>query len=70
MHQINFSPFANNVIDYIDTPLINVSGESVTVKDDGHGGFNVFVNDKIVYQRGGNLDTSYFLNMMETGVKE
>jgi len=66
--EINFSPFQNNVLDYINKELVNWKGEQVFIRQDGID-FVIIFDGKEVYRASDNLDISYFLNQYQVGIK-
>lgn len=66
--EINFSPFASNVLDYIDTPLTNVYGDEIIVRESGRY-FLVYVNGQMAFKSDDNIEISYFLNTNGAGLE-
>ena len=62
--QINFSPFATNMLDKIGVPLVTKHGDSVLIRRGGSGGlyFIVEVNGKKAMESMDNLEVSCYLN--------
>ena len=67
-HEINFSPFATNVIDVIErTDLVTPAGLPVSIKRNSYG----FVIDigGLHYETNDNLQASRILNTNQVGVQ-
>lgn len=65
--EINFSPFANNVLDWIDRPnLVTFDGRPVKLTRNGMK-FIVVIGEEKVYEGTSNLSASYALNMNRVG---
>ena len=61
---INFSPYANNVLDYIDKPLRSKDGKSVKVSMSGMK-FVIYVDEQFYQVTSMNTQASSWLNQME-----
>ena len=64
---INFSPFANNVLDYLGKELCTPGGTKVVITKPTID-FVVRFNDVVMLESNDNLSVSYFLNQREVGV--
>ncbi len=66
---INFSPFAQNVLDYVGREnLRTASGKVVAIYQTGSG-FDIFIDGTSVAQDVDNLQASYILNTNEVGIQ-
>ena len=66
--EINFSPFASNVLDYVNAEgLQTIRGEKVTISRDRLE-FVITVDGKEAGRTDDNLSASYILNSMEVGL--
>ena len=67
-HLINFSPYTNNILDYIDKPLITKDGRRVKLTRRGME-FDVFIEPiKVpIISTDNNLRVSYLLNKYAVG---
>jgi hypothetical protein len=61
---INFSPYASNVLDYIDKPLRSKDGKVVKVSRSGIN-FVIYVNGQYYQETSINTQISSWLNQME-----
>lgn len=66
---INFSPFANNVLDYLGRQLQTPDGTEVIITKPMTE-FVVKFNGITVFESNDNIAVSYFLNQREVGVKK
>lgn len=62
MPEINFNPWTNNVLDYVNVPLVTANDEPVIIKQDMTGTFFVIVNAVIVEKNLSNIAASSVLN--------
>ncbi len=60
---INVSPFATNILDLIDKPLVSEDGRNVVVRREGSD-FVVYINGEQAYDTDDNLNASFYLNCM------
>jgi hypothetical protein len=68
-HQpINFSPFRNNVLDYIGKELRTPDNKRVRIEQGST--FRIYINDILAHETMDNIDASYFLNRREVGVMQ
>lgn len=65
---MNFSPYSNNIIDYLDQALISGDGRSVIVKRAGMM-FLIYVNDSLYRETSDNLVASYILNSLDCNLE-
>lgn len=65
---IRFSPYANNVLDYIGTPLEDAAGVPILILRSNMD-FVVYVNGIEQFRSKSNIEVSYYLNQRETHVK-
>jgi hypothetical protein len=62
------SPFATNVLDLIDTPLINASGNHTIVRRPGTT-FQIYVLGTLMYETDDNIRASYYLNALDCSIQ-
>ena len=65
---MRFSPFRNNVIDYIDVPLVSEDGRSVIVRRPMIK-FLIYVDDVLYKETDDNISASYTLNSLNCDLK-
>jgi hypothetical protein len=63
MKEINFSPFATNVLDMMDKSLEDRNGRYIIIRSIGVK-FGVFADGIKVYESDSNVSVSYFLNCL------
>jgi hypothetical protein len=59
---LNFSPFKNNVLDYVGEPLVTEDGKKVEIQQKMDGKFVVLADGKEVFSSKDNIQVSAFLN--------
>lgn len=64
---INFSPYANNVLDYIDKPMVSSDGRNVKVTRI-NADFVICVNGEPYQRTRDNIQASSWLNQLECEV--
>ena len=64
---IHFSPYAHNVLDYIDVPLVSADGRNVIVRRYGMA-FQIYVDGALYRETDVNISASYVLNSLECNV--
>lgn len=68
-NEINFSPFASNVLDYVGREdLCTVGGAKVTIKRPGMS-FEISIEGESKYVTDSNLDASSYLNRKQVGIR-
>ena len=67
-HEINFSPFSNNVLDYVGRPdLHTIKGSKVNISHDV-GGFTLKLDGQVKALKLSNTEASYTLNKWQVGI--
>ena len=65
---INFTPFQNNVLDFVDRPgLVRSNGDEVTISRMGDGAFVITIAGR-KYETKDNVEASYILNSAQVGM--
>lgn len=67
--EINFSPFANNVLDYVGKDNLSTPGGQKVEIDRAGMGFRVKIGGKVVADKQDNLGASFALNMAQVGTR-
>lgn len=65
---INVSPFATNILDLVDVPLVSIDGRNVLVRRPMTE-FVIYVDGREDCRHFDNLSASYRLNMLEVSRK-
>lgn len=67
--EINFSPFATNVLDHVyDENLTTPNGDKVLIGQETNGDFYIRINGELIGHHLSNLEASYILNTNCVGV--
>jgi hypothetical protein len=66
---INFSPFATNILDMLEVPLVDHNGRDVIIRSVGTG-FVVAIDGLKKFESWDNIEVSYFLNTLGVTRKE
>ncbi len=61
---IIFSPFKNNILDYLNTVMTDKDGNKVLITQDMHMNFNIMINNNIVFASKDNIEISAYLNKL------
>jgi len=62
---INFHPFVQNVLDYIDVPLVSKDGRCVIVKYGMQLLYSIYVYGELYRETYDNVSASYTLNSLD-----
>jgi len=66
--EINFNPFNNNPLDYIDSNnLYTVNNEKITLKHDLK--FKIYIDNELKLITDSNVQACAFLNKIQSGMK-
>ncbi len=66
---INFSPYATNILDAINIPLITADGKSVVIRRVGNL-FVIYVDGEVYRETDDNISASYTLNSLGCSYKK
>ncbi len=69
MPLINFSPYAHNVLDFIDVKLVSQDGREGTVKRHGMD-FAIYIQGELTVRTPSNTQASYVLNQLGCRLKD